>query len=53
MSDNKAVFNWTFCQLLAEKKQLHETGTNKNELLVWRIVTWRIKESSKIFAQQL
>ncbi len=24
MSENKAVFNWTFCHLLTEKTQLHE-----------------------------
>jgi hypothetical protein len=25
VSENKSVFNWTFCQLLTEKTQLYET----------------------------
>ncbi len=35
MSENKSVFNWTFCQLLTEKPNCTKIASDKNVVLLF------------------
>ncbi len=56
LSKNKSVFNWTFCQLLPLKTQLHETMTAERVILLQEcslLILFPVRSSKTVWLSKI